>query len=222
MDKVLKKGKEKMDINKIIMTGSLSRVPQQKQTNSGKTVASLSIQVEKMGGYSFYMDVDAWGRTAESVMQFTTPGIKLYIEGRIEVQSWTDQTTQAKKSKPVLVADYIAPLSAMTAPASQQYNSNSNNNQGIGGYGQPQNAGGYGQPQHSIGSGFGAPYTPPPQQNYQGAYQAQISNQYNAPAATASTVPNAYMTPNITPTQNQGASTSDSITSPEKVDDMPF
>lgn len=211
-----------MDINKVILTGSLSRIPQQKQTNSGKTVASLSIQVEKIGGYTFYMDVDAWGRTAESVMQFTTPGIKLYIEGRIEVQSWTDQTTQTKKSKAVLVADHIAPLATMTTSSSQQYNANSYNNQGAGGYGQPQYTGGYGQPQQTTNTGFGQPYTPTMTQ-YAGGYQAQPPSQYNAPVATAPVTTNAYANASpSSPTQNTGTTPADSIASTEKPEDFPF
>lgn len=177
-----------MDINCIIVTGTISRPAQSRQTNSGKSVTGFSMTVEKEGGaYPFYLDVEAWGKAGESAMQFQMVGVKVVVEGRLEVQTWTDKQTNQKKSKAVVVASKVTPMSGVAMPL-QQGAGNGGYSQAQGGYGQPQ------QPQQTWGAngGFGQPYAPQYQQQYNGGYGAQ------PPAFSA---PQGYGQPQAQPVQ---------------------
>ena len=53
-----------------------------------------------------FVDVEAWGRTAELVGQYLTKGRACFVEGRLKLDSWEDKEGQ-KRSKLKVVADNI-------------------------------------------------------------------------------------------------------------------
>ena len=72
--------------NKVVLMGNATRDPEVRQTNSGKTVANLTLAVNKKTGGEetvAFVDVTLWERTAEIAQQYVTKGSNLLIEGEL-------------------------------------------------------------------------------------------------------------------------------------------
>ena len=96
-------------INQTTHLGNLTRDPEVKHTQSGKTVARLSIACnfpfkDKAGewqqGVDFITYV-AWERTAEIVGEYLTKGSKVLVEGRVKPRSYD------KEGQTVYVTDLV-------------------------------------------------------------------------------------------------------------------
>lgn len=101
--------------NKVILMGNLTRDPELKYLPSGKAVARIGLAVnrkwtsesgEKKEEVTF-VDVDAFGRTAENVGQYMRKGSALMVEGRLRLDQWDDKKTGEKRSKLGVVADSV-------------------------------------------------------------------------------------------------------------------
>ena len=53
-----------------------------------------------------FIEVEAWGRTAELVGQYLTKGRACFVEGRLKLDSWEDKEGQ-KRSKLKVIADSV-------------------------------------------------------------------------------------------------------------------
>ena len=104
-----------VSLNKVLLAGNLTRDPQVKFFANERALADFSIACNrryKGGDGEFkeevtYVDIEAWGRTAELVGQYLTKGQPCFIEGRLRLDSWDDKQTGAKRSKLKVVADSV-------------------------------------------------------------------------------------------------------------------
>lgn len=99
-------------VNKVILVGNLGSSPEQKFTASGKAVVKFNMAtsssikdasgewVEKTEWHS----ITLWERLAELAAQYLTKGSKVYIEGRLQTNSWDDKQTGEKKYRTEIVA----------------------------------------------------------------------------------------------------------------------
>lgn len=83
-------------MNKIIITGRLSRDPELKACNSGMEVCNLSVAVDrrvKKGDEKQcdFIDCTAWGKTSVFVNQYFHKGDGITVEGRMESRKWVDK-----------------------------------------------------------------------------------------------------------------------------------
>lgn len=94
--------------NKVILAGNLTRDPELRYTPSGTAVASFGLavnrkwkdtQTNEMKEEVMFVDVDAFGKQAETVGQYLKKGRPILIEGRLRFQQWEDKQTQQKRSK---------------------------------------------------------------------------------------------------------------------------
>jgi single-strand DNA-binding protein len=46
-----------------------------------------------------FVDVEAWGKQAETIAKYLVKGRPIFIEGRLKFDQWEDKTTQQKRSK---------------------------------------------------------------------------------------------------------------------------
>ena len=77
--------------NKVILMGNLTRDPELRQTQSGNSVCRFSIAMNRSytanDGSSrdetCFVEVDAFGRSAENVAKYFTKGKPILIEGRL-------------------------------------------------------------------------------------------------------------------------------------------
>lgn len=101
--------------NKTILIGNLTRDPELKYTPKGTAVCKFGIAVnrvwtneagEKKEEVTF-IDIDAFGRTAENIGQYMRKGRPIMIEGRLKLDQWEDKQTGAKRSKMGVVAETV-------------------------------------------------------------------------------------------------------------------
>ena len=76
--------------NKAIVIGRLTKAPELKQTNSGKSVCGFSIAVDRRFDRekTDFLSIVAWGKTAEFVCNYFHKGDAIGIDGHIETRSY--------------------------------------------------------------------------------------------------------------------------------------
>ena len=93
--------------NKVILMGNLTRDPEVKYTSGGTAIAKLGMAINRrwrgQDGQTqeetTFVDVDAFGRQAETVGQYLKKGRPIMIEGRLKYDQWEDKQTGQKRSK---------------------------------------------------------------------------------------------------------------------------
>ncbi|MBI2215204.1 MAG: single-stranded DNA-binding protein [Acidobacteria bacterium] len=94
-------------INKVILVGRLGKDPEVRSTPSGQTVTEFSLATDekytdKSGNKvekTEWHNIQAWGRLGEICGQYLRKGKLVYIEGRIQTDSWDDKETGQKRYK---------------------------------------------------------------------------------------------------------------------------
>ena len=93
--------------NKVILAGNLTRDPELRYTPKGTAVARLGLACNRkwksesgeMKEEVTFVDVDAFGKTAETIGQYLKKGRPILIEGRLRYDTWEDKQSGQKKSK---------------------------------------------------------------------------------------------------------------------------
>jgi single-strand DNA-binding protein len=94
--------------NKVILAGNLTRDPELRYTPKGMAIAKFGLAVNRSwrDGETgetkeevTFVDVDAFGKTAETIGQYLKKGRPILIEGRLKLDTWDDKQTQQKRSK---------------------------------------------------------------------------------------------------------------------------
>lgn len=89
-------------VNQVILLGRLVRDAEARSTNSGKSVATFSLAVDKLPEGADFFEVTVWDKLAENVTKYTGKGSKILVQGRLSQQTW-EQDGQ-KRSKVVITA----------------------------------------------------------------------------------------------------------------------
>ena len=119
-------------LNRIILMGRLTRDPELRHTQSGTTVASFSLAVDrdfwdKQTGEKAtdFIDIVAWRNTAEFVSKYFTKGRMAVVSGRLQIRNWTDKEGNKRRSSEV-VADsiYFGDSKKDTGMPAQSYSNN--------------------------------------------------------------------------------------------------
>ena len=73
-------------MNKVILSGNLTRDPELKVTGSGKSLVRMSIAVSRQYSKESadFFNLTAWDKTAEFCAQYLKKGSAVLIEGRVE------------------------------------------------------------------------------------------------------------------------------------------
>lgn len=94
--------------NKVILAGNLTRDPELRYTPSGTAIAKFGLavnrkwkdsQTNEMKEEVTFVDIDAFGRQAETIGQYLKKGRPILIEGRLRLDQWEDKQTQQKRSR---------------------------------------------------------------------------------------------------------------------------
>jgi single-strand DNA-binding protein len=93
--------------NKVILLGNLTRDPEVRYTPKGSAVCDLGIAVNRQ--YTLdsgekreevtYVDVVLWSRLAEIAGEYLKKGRPVFIEGRLQLDTWDDKQSGQKRSK---------------------------------------------------------------------------------------------------------------------------
>ncbi|MDD5131099.1 MAG: single-stranded DNA-binding protein [bacterium] len=101
--------------NKVILIGNITRDLELRYTPNGQAVVDFSIAINRrfkdQSGQAQertdFIQVEAWGRQAEIIKQYLGKGSSVYIEGRLQQDSWEDKNDGTKKSKLKVVAQQV-------------------------------------------------------------------------------------------------------------------
>lgn len=99
--------------NKIILLGNLTRDPELRTTPSGMSICQFGLATNRKfkdtaGNVKeevMFIDVEAWGKQAETVTKFFTKGKPILVEGRLKLDQWDDKTTGQKRSRHKVVLE---------------------------------------------------------------------------------------------------------------------
>lgn len=95
-------------LNNITLMGRLTRAPELRLTQTGKSVASFTIAVDRDYDRqkTDFINCVAWGSTAEFMDRYFTKGQLLALSGRLQMREWTDKQGNTRTSAEV-VADHV-------------------------------------------------------------------------------------------------------------------
>jgi single-strand DNA-binding protein len=95
------------NFNKVILAGHLTRDPEMRYTASGMAVTKFGIGTNhkyKDKSEVLFIDLTAFGKTAEAINQYCHKGDPLLVEGRLVLDQWEGKDGQ-KRSKIGAVVD---------------------------------------------------------------------------------------------------------------------
>ena len=128
-----------MNINRVCISGNLTRDPVLRSTGGGMSVLSLGVAVNdrrknqqtgQWEDYPNFVDCTLFGTRGEKLAQYLAKGSKVAIEGKLRYRSWNDQQTGQKRSALEVVVDELeflsgqqgyAPQAAPQAPQARTY-----------------------------------------------------------------------------------------------------
>jgi single-strand DNA-binding protein len=101
-------------VNKVLLTGRLTRDPEMRALASGKTVTQFSVATNEYAGNgkerSEYHNIVTWDRLAEICGRYLGKGQQVAIEGRVQTRSWDDERG-ARHWKTEVVANSVEMIS---------------------------------------------------------------------------------------------------------------
>jgi single-strand DNA-binding protein len=103
------------NLNKVLLIGNLTRDPELRYTPSGTAVGEFGLAMSRRFRDKStndwreevcFVDVTAWGRTGEVCCEYLAKGRPVFVEGRLQLDTWEGQDGQ-KRSKLRVVADNV-------------------------------------------------------------------------------------------------------------------
>ena len=108
-----------MSINRVMISGNLTRDPELRATGSGTSVLKMGVAVNdrrknqqtgEWEDYANFVDVTFFGARAEGLSKHLSKGQKVAIEGKLRWSSW--ETDGQKRSKLEVIGDELEFMSS--------------------------------------------------------------------------------------------------------------
>jgi single-strand DNA-binding protein len=115
------------NLNKVMLIGNLTRDPEIKYTAKGTAICDLSLAINRSfkgdngerQEETTFVDVTLWGKTAELAGQYLAKGRPVYIEGRLQLDTWQDKEGQ-KRSKMKVIGETMQFLGGKPGDAQEE------------------------------------------------------------------------------------------------------
>ena len=112
------------NINRVVVSGNLTRDPELRSTSGGTSVCSLRIAVnsrrkDESGQWvdkPNYFDVTVWGAQGENCAQYLAKGRPVAVDGRLDWREW--EKDGIKRQSVSIIADSVQFLGSRDAPQS--------------------------------------------------------------------------------------------------------
>jgi len=93
--------------NKVIVMGNMTRDPELRSTPGGTQVTDIALAVndnwtDAQGNKQervTFVDITFWGKQAETLCRWKKKGDPLLVEGRLQMDEWTDKQSGEKRKK---------------------------------------------------------------------------------------------------------------------------
>lgn len=109
-----------MSINRVNITGNLTRDPELRSTAGGMAVLGFGVAVNdrrknqqtgQWEDYPNFVDCTMFGNRAEALSRILRKGMKVAIEGKLRYSSWEDKNGGGRRSKLEVIPDEVELLS---------------------------------------------------------------------------------------------------------------
>lgn len=97
------------DLNKVYLTGRVTRDLELRYTPNGTAVVDVGFASNRKFGETeetVFVDMTAWGKTAEILVEHAGKGKQLLIEGRLRLEAWEDKEGNKRSKLSVVVEDF--------------------------------------------------------------------------------------------------------------------
>ena len=117
-----------MSINRVIISGNLTRDPELRSTQSGMDVMSFGVAVNERRknaqtgeweDYPNFVDCTLFGKRAEALEQYLSKGTKVAVEGRLRYSSW--EKDGQRRSKLGVIVEEVELMSRRDGEQHQSY-----------------------------------------------------------------------------------------------------
>ena len=117
-----------MSINRVIISGNLTRDPELRSTAGGTSVLGFGVAVNdrrknqqtgEWEDYPNFVDCTLFGKRAESLEQYLSKGAKVAIEGRLHYSSW--EKDGQRRSKLGVIVEEVELMSRRDGEQHQAY-----------------------------------------------------------------------------------------------------
>lgn len=109
-----------MSINRVMISGNLTRDPELRSTAGGTSVLNFGVAVNdrrknqqtgEWEDYANFINCVMFGKRADALAQYLTKGLKVAIEGKLSYSQWESQQGE-KRSKVEVLVDEIEFMSS--------------------------------------------------------------------------------------------------------------
>lgn len=123
-----------MSINRVVISGNLTRNPELRSTASGLAVLGFGVavndrrknpQTNEWEDYPNFIDCTMFGARAESLSRYLAKGTKVAIEGKLRWSQW--ERDGQKRSKIEVIVDDLEFMSSRGSDSPYSNPANSNN-----------------------------------------------------------------------------------------------
>jgi len=101
--------------NKVLLMGNLTRDPELRYTPNGSAVVKIGIAVNRkfhnrntneLEEETTFVDIEGWGKQAETFNQYMKKGRPVFIEGRLRLDRWQDQNGNNRSKLLVVMENF--------------------------------------------------------------------------------------------------------------------
>ena len=152
------------NLNKVMLIGNLTADPEVRTTPRGNSLTELRLAVNRVNNgpnegerreETTFLDVTCWGRTGEIAAQYLSKGRPVFIEGRLQMDTWEDKQTGQRRSRIRMIAENLQLLGGRDGAPQGAGNGGGYGNNNGGGYQQRNNYGNNGGGYQQGGNGYG-------------------------------------------------------------------
>jgi single-strand DNA-binding protein len=101
-------------VNKVFLIGNLTRDPELRYIPSGTAVANFGLAMNRIyttqdgekREEACFVDIVVWSKTAENCANYLSKGSLIFVEGRLQYDSWETEDGQ-KRNRLRVVADRV-------------------------------------------------------------------------------------------------------------------
>jgi len=103
-----------MNVNQLFLGGNLTRDPELSYLPSNTAVVNIGIAVNrkwknqdgKEGEDTLFIDCACFGRRAEVINQYFKKGDSIFVQGRLQLDQWTDREGNKRSKHKVFILDF--------------------------------------------------------------------------------------------------------------------
>ncbi len=109
-----------VSLNRVFLAGNLTRDPEGRRLATGTAVCKLGLAVNRrfkdsnsgeLRDETTFVDVETWGRQAETCNEYLRKGAPVLVEGRLRTDQWEDRESGQRRSRLLVVAERVHFLS---------------------------------------------------------------------------------------------------------------